>query len=114
MTDERISGSTPKDGGEDNLTKAVKRFLEEPSWIPELNSGEVYTRLHDDNDGTFTGILSIQFDRNGDAYIATDVGKLKNLRFRTFGGGGKSLRVKNALMILALAIKLDNAESPQE
>jgi len=114
MTDERIPGPNPEDSGEDNLTKAIKRFLEEPYWIPELDSGEVYTRLHDDNDGTFTGILSVQFDRNGDAYIATDVGKLKNLRFRTSSGGGKSLRVKNALMILALAIKLDNAENPQE
>lgn len=35
------------------------------------------------------------------------------LMFRSYDGGGKSQRVRNALMILALAIKLDNEEYPQ-
>jgi len=35
------------------------------------------------------------------------------LRFRNTFGGGNSERVRIALMILALAIKLDNEERPQ-
>lgn len=36
------------------------------------------------------------------------------LRFRTFGGGGLSPRTRNALMILAEAIRRDKEERPQE
>lgn len=33
-----------------------------------------------------------------------------SLRYRNYAGGGQSLRVHKALMILALAIKMDNEE----
>jgi hypothetical protein len=116
MTDEmKRGGSSPQEGNDkDNPIETIKKFLEEPIWIPELNSEEDYMRTHDDCDGTSTGILSVMIDRYGDAYVATDLGKLKKLRFRFPGGGGNSLRVRSALMILAYAIKLDNEEKPQE
>ncbi len=114
MNNETINDPPQENSGEDNLTETIRKFLEEPYWISELSSEEEYMRLHDDCDGTSTGILSVVIDRYGDAYVATDVGQLRNLRFRTFGGGGDSPRVRNALMILAYAIKLDNEERPQK
>jgi len=50
------------------------------------------------------------FDRMGDAYLSTGSGK--DIRFRTYGGGGMSLRTRAALLILAEAIRLDNEDRP--
>ena len=54
----------------------------------------------------------VQINQVRDIYIATDRKPGQFSRFRTSGGGGHSLRVRNALMLLALAIKLDNEEDP--
>jgi hypothetical protein len=95
---------------QERLVKDVRRVLEHPFWIPELVNNEVYSRLHDDHDGEFTGRVSVVFSPDSDAWIFID--KIDGLRFRTYSGGGASLRVRNALIILALAIKLDNEEHP--
>ena len=53
--------------------------------------------------------------RDSDILITTDKHHGPAMRFRMpIVGGGQSPRVRNALMILALAIKLDNEEHPQE
>jgi hypothetical protein len=99
----------------DRLVKDARRILENPFWIPDLKSDEYYLRLHDDHDGTYLGCINVSFDKAGDAWIITS--KTHNggsLRFRSFFGGGMSERVRNALMILAFAIKLDNEEKPQK
>ena len=98
----------------DRLQKDARRVLEHPFWISDLQTSEVYERIHDDHDGTKEGRLMVQFTLDGDVWITTDKHQGHSMRFRTFGGGGQSQRVRNALMILALAIKLDNEEHPQE
>lgn len=92
--------------------KSVKKMLETPFWIANLDTHTAYRRQHDDTDGEPKGGLMVMFDMMGDAYISTD--NHPWLRFRTFGGGGRSERTRTALMILAEAIRLDNAERPQE
>lgn len=94
------------------LTKWSKRVLEYPFWIQGLGH-EQYSRLQDDHDGTGRGRIQVSFDQMGDAWFSTDLSP-RGLRFRTHGGGGMSLRVRAALMILAYAIKLDNEDRPQE
>jgi hypothetical protein len=100
---------------QERLVKDTRRVLENPFWIPDLTTQECYSRLHDDHDGTCTGTINVKFSEDGDAWlsvIAEHNGQ--SLRFRSLFGGGMSQRVRNALMILALAIKLDNEEKPQQ
>ena len=96
----------------EQLIRGVKIILDSDFFIPDLITEEFYRRLHDDHDGTFSGGISVSVDRNGDVWLNTD--GQRSLRFRTSIGGGQSLRVRTALTILALAIKLDNEERPQE
>ncbi len=90
------------------IEKTVKKLLETPYWLETLNPDFAYRRDHDDHDGEPKGGLMVMFDEWGDGHVATDCHPW--LRFRTYGGGGKSLRTRNALMILAEAIRLDNEE----
>ena len=92
--------------------KSVKKMLETPFWNTNLETHAAYRRQHDDHDGQPKGGLMVMIDMMGDAYISTD--NHPWLRFRTFGGGGGSQRTRTALMILAEAIRLDNADHPQE
>lgn len=95
--------------------KDVRRVLETPFWIHDLKKNVSYERLHDDHDGERKGTIQVTFSDDGDAWISADLcypGQM--LRFRTFIGGGLSLRVRNALMVLAEAIRLDNEERPLE
>ncbi len=69
--------------------------------------------LHDDTDGGDKGNISVIVAEDGDIYVGTDVRPGDMLRFRTYGGGGASLRTRSALMILAEAIRLDNEERPR-
>lgn len=94
--------------------KSIKKLLETPFWPTTLNCDVTYERVHDDHDGTFTGRVSVQFDRMGDAYLFVDKpeGIANYLRFRTMGGGGMSPRVRTALLLLAEAIRLDNEDRP--
>ena len=97
-----------------NLTKNIREILERPFWIPEVKTNTEYVRLHDDHDGTKEGCIILQFDEAGDAFVYTDVHQHPTLRFRTLNGGGSSLRVRNALIILAEAIRLDNRDHPNK
>lgn len=97
----------------ERLLKDTRRVLENPFWISELSSNVNYTRIQDDHDGTKEGQLTVDFTCDGDAWVFTDKHH-QPMRFRTFHGGGMSERTRNALMILAYAIKLDNEERPQE
>jgi len=101
-----------KEYTQEELIKMAKIVLEEPYWIQGLSTDEYYERAHDDAEGTSTGIISVIIS-HGDIFVTTDDRKRNLLRFRIDSGGGESLRVRNALMILALAIKLDNEEHPQ-
>ena len=95
------------------LMKDVRRVLETPFWIQGLEKNAMYERLHDDHDGEHKGTIQVAFSDDGDVWVTADLcfpGQM--LRFRTFTGGGLSLRTRNALMILAEAIKRDNEERP--
>jgi len=83
----------------------VRAILNEPFWISTIKSDTYYEVQHDDTDGKDTGWLSVMFDELGDARISID--HRPSLRFRTYGGGGKNIRTRIALMILAEAIRLD-------
>lgn len=79
-------------------------------WDPS-NGG---MRLHDDHDGTYDGTAWVTIGDDGDALLQVVQQEGGNgLRFRTHLGGGMSPRTHNALVILARAIKLDNADRPQ-
>ncbi|MDP2934348.1 MAG: hypothetical protein Q8N59_01070 [bacterium] len=96
----------------ERLVKDVRRVLENPFWISGLETDKYYERLHDDHDGTYQGNIRVAIAQDGDIYVETDGKSL--LRFRMpFSGGGMSPRVRNALLILAYAIKLDNEKKPQ-
>lgn len=90
----------------------VRKLLEEPLLLQELEPGILHTRVHDDHDGTKEGSVAVGMAVDGDMHIYTDKA-FQDLRFRTYAGGGSSPRVHNALRILALAIKLDNKDKPQ-
>ncbi|HZZ99135.1 MAG TPA: hypothetical protein VFK07_00280 [Candidatus Paceibacterota bacterium] len=83
-------------------------------WPKGLQQGMVHTRLHDDREGEFQGELEVLVGPDGDAWIRTTHPDGEMLRFRTFSGGGQSVRVRNALLLLAKAIELDNTERPQQ
>lgn len=92
--------------------KTSKKLLEASFWPDALRAETGYRRLHDDHDGTYQGWLGVYFDRMGDAYLSIDGSPA--LRFRTWGGGGMSERTRNALVLLAEAIRMDNEDRPQE
>lgn len=96
-----------------DFEKKLPKLLAEPMFIEGIHSNESYERAHDDHDGTWTGTICVQLSCDGDVWLGSDQFR-KTLRFRTFSGGGRSLRVHNALRILALAIKLDNEERPDQ
>lgn len=85
---------------------AVRALMNVP-WPPELEADIAYSRLHDDTDGADQGRIIVGFTRDGDAWIETDRHKGPALRFRTDFGGGNSPLVRNALVLLALAIRLE-------
>lgn len=95
-----------------DLAKTIHRLLDEPFWLSSLNADAgYYARQHDDTDGKPDGVLAVTFGPDGDAYVSIDF--YPTLRFRTEVGGGSSQRTRNALIILAEAIRLDNLDRPQ-
>ena len=96
--------------------EVVKHILESNFWLRDVNTGERYVRFDDD---TRQGNISVVFSEDADAWVdvwsARDPqDRFASHRFRMpLFGGGQSPRVRTALLILALAIKLDNEKSPQ-
>lgn len=95
----------------------VRTLLEDNFWLPQLAPNTIYERSHDDHDGTFFPKLRVIFDEQGDGWLGLSIIEptaMPSTRFRTHGGGGSSLRVRNALLILAEAIRLDNEHRPYD
>jgi len=98
--------------GPASMTERVHELLNTYWWLPELEAGTRYARTHDDCDGDRSQKLSVVIGEDGDAWVAADAPD-RTLRFRMpIIGGGASPRVRNALVILAEAIRLDNEEHP--
>ena len=96
---------------EKSIEERIKDILGDNFWLHTLKTNTEYFRTHDDCDGDLTKGISVQFDQCGDAHICLVNMAHHACRFRTSGGGGNSLRVRNALLILAEAIRLDDEES---
>lgn len=99
--------------------KALDLLLEDSYWIDSLKAGCSYERRQDDTDGSteFDQALKVIIGLDSDVYVFPifDVnGGFRTLRYRNFYGGGQSQRVRNALLILAEAMRRDNEERPQQ
>ncbi len=86
-------------------------------WPTHLETMENYSVKRYEDDSRF-GMLTVTISEDADAWIdvlsEADPNELHTImRFRTFIGGGQSPRVRNALLILAEAIRLDNKDRPQ-
>lgn len=96
-----------------DVAKLVFEQLLESYVMPaSIERDTVYSRIHDDHDGDAMQALEVMVMHDGD--VAVSIGKRQELRFRTDTGGGCSPRVRNALLVLAEAIRRDNEEIPQE
>ena len=99
---------------EEHPEEVIRAILEKPFWPPEARTNVGYRRFGDDNNST----LTVSFSNDSDGWIEVFEHKdpeepMYGLRFRTFFGGGQSERTRNALLILARAIALDNKDRPQ-
>ena len=93
--------------------KAIKKILNMPTWPPSLDTDKQYFIRGDDSVHNSGLGLTVIFVNDGDAHIQTTSEELGNsVRVRTLQGGGHNKRVRMALMILAIAIEMDN-EDPQ-
>lgn len=97
-------------------TKQMRDLLDAPFWPATLQLGQFYQRFEDDSP---LGSISVVFGSDGDGWISVvsepDPKEARHsMRFRMpMSGGGQSPRVRNALLILAEAIRLDNEDRPQ-
>lgn len=90
----------------DKLESRIIGILEGDFKMPSVEFGQGFKRIHDDNDGLHTG-LSLDIDMDGNIKVDVDA-EYMSARYRTYGGGGRSLRTRNALMLLALAMEKDS------
>ena len=92
------------------ITRALNLLLER-EWFPDtLKIRHAYCRTHDDCDGDHSQELGVVITNDGDVHVITN--SSMSLRFRTWAGGGLSLRVRKALLVLAEAIRRDNEQRP--
>lgn len=89
---------------------AARKLLEASWWPESLKPHENYFRTQDDCDGDRSSGISVHITDDGDVSVMTFRGPC---RYRMpMIGGGLSHRTRNALLVLALAIKWDNEETP--
>lgn len=94
----------------DNVEQIINELLDLPFWPTEIKTETCYGVQTDDTDGDPNkGWLQLYFTCDGDVHITQSVqAELPDaIRFRTLGGGGSHLRVRNTCLILAMAIKKD-------
>lgn len=97
-----------------SVSRALNVLLEGSYFPSSLQPNSAHSRRHDDTDGE-TGLeqdLTVAISQDCDAWIVAGGGK--TLRFRNWFGGGMSLRTRNALLVLAEAIRRDAEERPQD
>jgi hypothetical protein len=94
----------------------IRLLLEENYWPKTIETKTLYQRYEDDSP---RGTLGVGFSDDADGWIeiisTPDEDDFHlSMRFRMpFVGGGQSPRVRNAIGILAEAIRLDNEDHPQ-
>ena len=95
------------------VSRAMNTLIEGAYWPPCLETRKPYCRRHDDTDGDLSVAqeISVTIGPDGDVWVAAR--GTPAMRFRMYAGGGESLRVRNALLVLAEAIRRDNEDRPQ-
>ncbi len=93
-------------------SRELHALLESPHGNLTREQDFVCQVQHDDTDGEDTGFLTLTAQRNGDIRMMVDQRPCRSLRFRTMFGGGSHLIVRNALLLLALAIHLEENHTP--
>lgn len=94
------------------VNRALNTLLDGAYWPESLSVQTGYSRRQDDTDGDRSVAQDIHVYIGRDADVHVWSGHGDPLRFRTYFGGGVSPRVRNALLVLAEAIRRDNAEFP--
>lgn len=97
---------------QDEISIMIRHILESNFFLPAVDTAVSYGRV-DDSVGEKEGVIQIMFDPDGQAFVCIEQ-EASFLHFRMTKDGGKSPRVRAALLILAEAIRLDNADSPGE
>lgn len=88
---------------------AIRELLESPVFPESLNGLDFFQVRTDDADGNqVIDMLTVEIAGDSDVHLHIINGG--TCRFRTLAGGGKHLRVRQALLILAEAIRLDTEE----
>lgn len=108
--EERLLGAVEN---RNTVLGTVHNLLNSYFWLDTLDTMEMYQRYQDDHPEEH---ISVSFGSDSDAHLSIfSVTKQAwpSVRFRVMQGGGQSRRVRNALIILAEAIRLDNEERPQ-
>ena len=97
----------------DKLPELIDKILMAPFWPPSLSTEKTYFRTQDDNDGDIKEGIAVAIGKDGDVWVQTTTSAMKTCRYRMpLIGGGRSPRVRNALLILAMAIQQDNDDDP--
>ena len=94
----------------ESLERVLDKVLESHFWPQTLSASSSHFRIHDDNDGDPHQVLAVHIAHDGDVWVLPSE---KSLRFRAPLGGGMSPRVRNALLVLAEAIRRDNEAMPR-
>lgn len=90
-----------------------------PHWPEGLDAGDVHRTLCDDKGRNERAFLEVLLAGDGDVHVTMQDGEsfsgdrlhpIPTIRKRTSLGGGKDMRTRQALLWLALAIKLDNED----
>lgn len=95
----------------ENVDQVIRELLDFPFCLRNLEAMTPYRVQTDDTDGSPTyGWLSVVISPDSDVHLRTTSqdGLPDEIRFRTYFGGGKHLRARNAVLILAEAIRLEN------
>lgn len=99
----------------------IMAVLENITWPKGVLTGHEYFVREDDSDGERRGV-SVHFLRNGDGVVSFEECIMKSVpaegevipdhayRFRTRAGGGVSILVHSALLLLAKAVTLESDE----
>jgi hypothetical protein len=91
-----------------------------PYWPPNLKTHEFYEVACDDKGRNEMSWLRVLIAPDGDVHVSMQEWEdfpqgqpdpFPSVRIRTFGGGGRNQRTRQALLWLAEAIRLDNLEN---
>jgi hypothetical protein len=105
----------PKDVDPAIATACAIKLLESPFWPAGLEIDKTYSRTHDDCDGKQNEKIFVETHEYGEVLVYTYAHQAPAMRFRMpIFGGGRSPRTRNALLLLALAMKLDSEEKPDK